>query len=266
MAKQSGLHQIRGKVGEHSYYRQSGVVPGLIRGINPGMSSRVKTGDEYANTRLNNAEFRNAAELASAMGGIVLPKYRPMILPFSQSKLTKDYLALIKETAGEWGQRNAVLGQSQQIADALNATAKKRFADMFTDISPIVVPSGGSSADVIVGWSDEQATTLASLGISGVLFKASGVRLAIGEYDPSIGRNRQTGATLGSPSTEDYTVESGTAVSETMTPSVASLVLPGYVGIGYIIVIAMPYREVGGVKYTLQEHCTFKCVPFTFAV
>ena len=170
MAKQSGLHQIRGKVGEHSYYRQSGVTSGLIRGINPGMSARVKTGDEYANTRLNNAEFRNAAELASAMGGIVLPKFRPMILPFSQSKLTSSYLQLIKEAAGEWGQRNAVAAQSQQIADALNAIAKKRYADMFTDIEPIVVPSGTSAAEVTVGWSADQSNALFALGISGVQF------------------------------------------------------------------------------------------------
>lgn len=266
MAKQSGLHQIRGKVGEHSYYRQSGIVPGLIRGINPGMSSRVKTGDEYANTRLNNAEFRNAAELASAMGGIVLPKYRPMVLPFSQSKLTSAYLKLIKETAGEWGQRNAVLAQSQQIADALNATAKKRFADMFTDIQPVVVPSGGTSADITVGWSGEQSTALAGLGISGVVFKATGVRLAIGEYDESIGRNRKTGATLGAPDSAEESVTSGSSATSTLSPAVASLNLPGYVGIGYIIVIAMPYREVGESIYTLQEYCTFKCVPFTFGV
>lgn len=266
MAKQTGLHQIRGKVGEHSYYRQSGITSGLIRGINPGMSSRVKTGDEFANTRLNNAEFRNAAELASAMGSIVLPKFRPMILPFSQSKLTSAYLQLIKETAGEWGQRNAVAAQTQQIADALNAIAKKRFADMFLDIEPIVVPSGSSAATVTVGWTGDQASVMSSLGISGVDIKATGVRLAVGEYDPSIGRNRKTGVNLGQPNSTSQSVTTGTGVSEDLSVSVASLVLPGYVGLGYIIVIAMPFREVGGVEYTLQEYCTFKCVPFTFGV
>lgn len=266
MAKQTGLHQIRGKVGEHSYYRQSGVANGLIRGINPAMSSRVKTGDEYANTRLNNAEFRNAAELASAMGSIIVPKYRPMILSFSQSKLTSAYLQLIKETSGEWGQRNATLAQNQQIADALNAIAKKRYADMFLDIEPIVVPSGSGTATLYTGWSEDQATALAALGISGVVFKATGLQVFIGEYDPSTGRNRKTGVTLQIPETNDISVVSGTDESETLTPRVSSLVLPGYVGLGYIIVIAMPYREIGGVKYTLQEYCTFKCVPFTFGV
>lgn len=42
MAKQSGIHQIKGKVGEMSYYKQSGVSSGLIRSINPSMSGRVK--------------------------------------------------------------------------------------------------------------------------------------------------------------------------------------------------------------------------------
>lgn len=266
MAKQSGLHQIRGKVGEHSYYRQSGVNSGLIRGINPGMSSRVKTGDEYANTRLNNAEFRNAAELASAMGSIVLPKYRPMILSFSQSKLTSAYLQLIKETAGEWGQRHATASQTQQIADSLNAIAKKRFADMFTDILPIVVPSGSSSASVYVGWGEDQANSMLSLGISGVQIKATGVRLAIGEYDPTTGKNRKTGVTLGVSADFTEEINASTKVEEMLSVPVSSLALPGYVGLGYIIVIAMPYREIGGVQYTLQEYCTFKCVPFTFGV
>lgn len=266
MAKQTGLHQIRGKVGEHSYYRQSGITSGLIRGINPGMSSRVKTGDEFANTRLNNAEFRNAAELASAMGSIVLPKYRPMILPFSQSKLTSAYLQLIKETAGNWGQRNPVLAQTQQIADSLNAIAKRRYEDMFVDISPIVVPSGTSSANVEVGWDTDQSNSLAGLGISGVYFKATGVRLAIGEYDASIGRNRKTGVTLGQPDSVSDVVVAGTDDLSTLSVPVASLTLPGYVGIGYIIIVALPYRTVNGVEHTLQEYCTFKCVPFTFGV
>lgn len=266
MAKQTGLHQIRGKVGEHSYYRQTGVTSGLIRGINPAMSARVKTGDEYANTRLNNAEFRNAAEIASAMGAIIVPKYRPMILPFSQSKLTSAYLQLIKETAGAWGQRNATAAQSQQIADALNAIAKKRYSDMFNDIDPIVVPSGSNTALVDRGWSADQANTLLSLGITGVVFKATGVRLAVGEYDPAIGKNRQTGVTLGESRQDSVEVVAGQDESDNLSVPVASLTLPGFVGLGYIIVIAMPYRTIGGVDYTLQEYCTFKCVPFTFGV
>ena len=266
MAKQSGLHQIRGKVGEHSYYRQSGVVPGLIRGINPGMSSRVKTGDEYANTRLNNAEFRNAAELASAMGGIIKPKYRPMILPFSQSKLTKSYLALIKETDGLWGQRNAVQSQVQRIADHLNALAKRAYADMFLDLSAIVIPSGSSAGSVTVGWSGDQAATLASLGIDGVTFKVTPVRLLVGEYDSEIGRNRATFATLGESQTTTISVETGQEESEVISVPAASAVTPGFVPMIFAIVVAMPYRSVGERAYTLQEYCSFKCAPMSFAV
>lgn len=266
MAKQSGLHQIRGKVGEHSYYRQSGIVPGLIRSINPSMSGRVKTGDEYANTRLNNAEFRNAAELASAMGGTIQPKYRPMILPFSQSRLTRSYLSLIKETSGEWGQRHAVVSQNQQIADALNAIAKTRYADMFTDISALSAAAGSSDVDVPVGYSTDQSNLLASLGIDGVIFKATAVRLLVGEYDPSIGRNRGTFAQLLTPVTIDVELAPGESDSSFIQVPVASATAPGFVAMIYIVVVAMPYRTIGGVKYTLQEHCTFKCVPFMFQV
>lgn len=265
MAKQSGLHQLRGKVGEHSYYRQSGVTAGLVRGINQAMSGRVKTGDEYSNTRLNNAEFRNAVELASAMGGIIQPKFRPMILPFSQSKLTKNYLALIKETDGEWGQRHAVAAQAQAIADYLNDLAKTKFSEFFKDINPIVIPAGDTSVGVELGWSEDQANVMAGMGIDGVITKLSPVRLNIGEFDPDLGRNRITSSALGTPVIEDVGVEVGTEGDFQLTLSPARLDVTGYVTIYFAIVIAMPYRTVGNVNYTLQEHCTFKCVPVTYA-
>lgn len=266
MAKQSGIHQLRGKVGEHSYYRQSGIAAGLVRGINPAMSGRVKTGDEYANTRLNNAEFRNAAQLASAMGGIIQPKYRPMVLPFSQSKLTKDYLGLIKESSGKWGQRNAVISQHQQIADYLNELAKNRYEDMFVNVDPIVVPQGETSTDVEIGWSADQSNTLSSMGIDGVVTKVTPVRLLVGEFDPSIGKNRATFAQLGTPVLDDSSISPGDAdtVSVTLSPGTANV--PGFVGMLFAIIVAMPYRTIGSVKHTLQEHCTYKCVPVTYAV
>ena len=265
MAKQSGIHQLRGKVGEHSYYRQSGVTSGLVRGINQAMSGRVKTGDEYSNTRLNNAEFRNAVQLASAMGGIIQPKFRPMILPFSQSKLTKNYLALIKETEGSWGQRHAVQSQAQAIADYLNDLAKTKFTDLFADINPITIASGETTAEVPFGWSGDQANVMLGMGIDGVFVKVAPVRLNIGEYSADLGRNRITSAALGTSATEDFGLEADSAESASVQISPVRLDVPGYVTLYYAIVIMMPYRTVNDVSYTLQEHCTFKCVPVTYA-
>lgn len=256
---------MRGKVGEHSYYRQSGVTAGLVRSINQAMSGRVKTGEEYSNTRLNNSEFRNAVQLASAMGSIIQPKFRPMILPFSQSKLTKNYLALIKETSGEWGQRHAVESQAQAIADYLNELAKTKYPDLFTDISELVIPSGQTSTNLGVGWSGDQANVLVGMGVNGVVFKVSPVRLNIGEYSPELGRNRITSAALGTAETQDLGVSAGSSENYSILVNPIRLTVPGYVTIYYAIVIAMPYRSVGDVDYTLQEHCTFKVVPVTYA-
>ena len=127
MAKQSGLHQIKGKVGEFSYYRQSGIANGLIRSINPAMSGRVKTGAEYANTRLNNAEFGQACRIAAQLISAITPKYRPMILPFSQAKLAKSVLDLIKQTDDTWGERNLDDPQAQSVSPLVNALAKNNF-------------------------------------------------------------------------------------------------------------------------------------------
>ena len=83
MAKQSGIHQLRGKVGEMSYYRTKGVQDGVVRRINQGMSQRVKTGDEYVNTRLNNAEFKNANAIATAAFNSVNSRKRGMMRNFA---------------------------------------------------------------------------------------------------------------------------------------------------------------------------------------
>ena len=134
MAKQSGLHQIRGKVGEHSYYRQTGVSAGLIRSINQGLSARVKNGPEYANTRLNNREFGAACDVAGILGKLVVPKFRPMILPFSQSRMAKAVLEIAREHVQNWGERVVTSEDTSRLCDVLTAQSK-RSTDEFVTLS-----------------------------------------------------------------------------------------------------------------------------------
>ena len=105
MAKQMGIHQIRGKVGERSYYKTKGVEAGISRSINQGLSARVKTDEAFANTRLNNAEFKNANAIASAAFRSVPNRKRGMMVNFAVAAMTKKALEAIKEGIGDWGAR-----------------------------------------------------------------------------------------------------------------------------------------------------------------
>ena len=105
MAKQKGIHQIKGKVGDMSYYQSAGVPGGLIRRIPEGLSSRVKTADEYANTRLNNDEFKNAAAIATLAFRAVPSRKSSMMRRFAVAEMIKEALRYIKEGSGSWGVR-----------------------------------------------------------------------------------------------------------------------------------------------------------------
>lgn len=260
MAKQSGIHQIKGRVGQMSYYRQSGVRDGLMRSINQGMSSRVKNNAEYANTRLNNSEFRNAAQMAQAAGQSIVPKYRPMFLTFSQARLTRSVLELIRQNIGNWGTRNLLEAQTAEFCDAITQLSKRRFLDWFGEVS-VSAGSAANKTNVGISYSPGQAATLISAGIDGVDFKATGVTFLAGVFNSALGRNWASFAQPGEAKEDDETLDTdGNALS------LPNLDLPVYVSPNYqdlkaVILIAMPYRLVNGVKYTLQEYCAFIAKP-----
>lgn len=261
MAKQSGLHQIRGKVGEHSYYRQTGVSSGLIRSINQGMSVRVKNGEEYANTRLNNREFGAACNAAGLLGQLVVPKYRPMILPFSQSKLAKDLLRLARQNSDDWGERTLSSDQVSQICDALNATSKRNF-DEFASAS--VTRTSATQGSVTVSCSADQCASMLSLGIDNLFVDARIYDVATGKWNDVV-KEMATGyfytRDVISP-IDGVSVNPGAGVSETDSFSTDQFVpAPNHSGMQIIVFVFLPAKTVNGIPYTLQEYCSFKAMP-----
>lgn len=252
MAKQSGLHQIRGKVGEHSYYRQTGVASGLIRSINQGMSQRVKTGDEYANVRLNNAEFGQAGRIAKVLGRMIVPKYRPMILPFSQSKMAKVILDAIKASSGNWGERNLTSNDVSVLINALNSVSKNNASDWGLSIS-------NNGANFVVS-ADSTLFTQKRLSIG-----ADGVSISLVNACPWIGTYVEADS--------KYADSFARALSSTSAMSEGSEDIsfgadfrpqppagwPAF-QIDFLVLIILPYREVNDLVYTLQEHCTYMAV------
>lgn len=263
MAKQSGLHQIRGKVGEHSYYNQTGVASGLIRSINQGLSARVKTGEEYANTRLNMQEFGQACQIAGQLGKMVSPKFRPMVLPFSQSKMAKDILALIKEDTTApvmWGWRRLMADKYIDALASLNNTAKYPFDAFVASLDVISVSNGVGKEDwtATVNWQSGVESLVESISADGVFVKA--IAIAANYTAPSYVNH--TNGNLAIRAWKSIQ-EGSTSFGGALDVDLDNIIVPVNPDANYhrtIAVLVMPYREIGGTKHILQEFCTFKVV------
>lgn len=256
MAKQSGLHQLRGKVGEHSYYRQTGIESGLVRSINQGMSARVKNDEAFANTRLNNAEFGQAGRIASVLAQYITPKFRPMVLPFSQSKMAKIILEYIKvDSTSPWGQRNITQGNSIDMqVSALNSVVKNRFEDF-----GITLSNDEESSTFTGTCSPATLSKLSAIGADGfeVVFLATTTWIGTfvsgtGKYAPSYPRANQYGADLEQPSDDE-----GFTITYALRPAPPQG-WPAIEATRTGVMIILPYRTINGQRHILQENCTFK--------
>jgi len=255
MAKQSGLHQIKGKVGEHSYYRQTGVESGLIRSINQGLSERVKTDQAYVNTRLNNAEFGQACKIAARMIQYITPKFRPMILPFSQSKMAKLILEQIKVSSGEWGQRNFTDSTGQVSSAFLSTLAKNNFDEYGVKINQ---PDAGDPATLQLDTTISDAK-MAAIGADGYDIRLVFTSTWVGDFNSTSGKFADSfarGNNYDFLGVNDDTTHDLDNCEYPLNPPTG---WPAH-GIRMVVIIVMPYRTVGTLKHTLQESCTFKAV------
>lgn len=264
MAKQSGLHQIRGKVGEHSYYRQTGVSSGLIRSINQGMSARVKNDEAYANTRKNNQEFAYAAEIAGRLGTFVQPKFRPMVLPFSQAKMAKTILDIIKATGtAVWGYRGIGQADFSEVLKALNDTAKYPFENLISGLTTDSISSGLSAEDwdYSITFQDGAPDLLSGIGAQGVFVKAIAINVVVVDPVSSTLSKGSMRTRVAKAETDNYSDISG---GQTESESISGISIPnvttGEVYHRVLCVMVMPFREIADVKSILQEYCSFTTV------
>lgn len=269
MAKQLGIHQIRGKVGGRSYYKTKGVEEGISRSINPGMSARVKNGDEYANTRLNNAEFGNANKIATAAFNSVNTRKRGMMRNFAISAMTKVALEDIKQGTGAWGARVPATELDSLICELLEKHAKGGVYDgQFGNIVTISLTDAGAYM-VEFDLSAEKASELKALGIDGVVVVPS--KCLAGEVIVDDLPRLYAGNAIGVPNSftldpsEDYGYDINgslaTPASVGMSPNGYTQALSDPKHGFYVCVTFLPFRQQGANRYTLQEYCTYVAVP-----
>lgn len=267
MAKQVGLFNLRGKIENKSFYKTAGVPETVIRGIPEGLSARVKTADEYANTRLNNAEFKQANGIATFGFNAVPSRKASMMRRFAIAEMTKKGLEYIKEGTGNWGQRLPVATFDNIIVDLLENRAKSgpyqgEYGNL--EVTPPELPAGQYQINLTIP--SNVATDLLGKGIDG--FYALVVKGAMAEVLDADGFVRQH---FGVSSIFPHDIE---VDPEDESPSLLSSFVASYATLGmsqagftaaadaanngmYAIISFIPYRTIGTQRHSLYEYATY---------
>lgn len=251
MAKQSGIHQLRGKVGNMKYYRMKGVQDGLVQSINEGMSNRVKNGAEYANTRRNNSEFGMAASTAGACIKSLSLRWRYLLVPFATSMLAKTFYTRSRSfSSGNWGTRGI---DPKDLENGYAVTAaqyvKNDVSDFGNLLCSITTTEGGATLNLnAMHLHNEKAEAAGCAGVRCVF---------VGGYViPSAGGSATEKASPAIQQTEvlaEIDVPFGNDVEQSQSAPIIATALESenMAGIGYVVLL--PYREVGNEKIVMQE-------------
>lgn len=274
MAKQSGIHGIRGKINGVSYYSSKNGGQ-LIRKINEGMSSRVKTAKEYANTRLNNAEFGAAGSLAGAIVRPISQRWRFILDSIATGKLVKAIkAAMMQDTASPWGERVVPLTEMAHLQDVFNGFSKNEMPqEVVTSLQSFVTFNAATSSLNIVGdinMSSDTAQQLTDKGATHVSVKV----FAFNVRKPYIGADGKTyvpaeplfvdiSSTFGQNNIAVAAGE-GLIAGDTLSNSIAVLNEESH--LGGLLVVFLPERKVGNEYFTLQELCSAYWCPAKAAV
>lgn len=264
MAKQSGIHQLNGKLRGVSYYRQKGVSDGLARTINTGMSKRVKESAAYANTRLNAAEFGQAGSFAGAAIRSISDRQRTMLKDFATGYLAKDVKSIIvNDGTHPWGQRQlSGTGWQEALLAKINTYAKNDFLSFVGGVWDVAVSGSGTTrtwtpnAELKTGW----GTMLANLGADGAEVEMYAYLTELQKDGEAAGRGFSKVALIGNSSAEigkSLTITEAATVGADFTGEQAENMMQG------VLVVVKPYQTINSVKYIRQELCTFSLFPVT---
>lgn len=262
MAKQSGIHQIRGKVGQMSYYRQKDVPTGLVRSINQGMSTRVKEDAAFANTRLNAAEFGAAGSFAGALVRSISQRWRTILNPFTTGQLVKPILDELKsDTTHPWGQRVFTDETWKPVVmSALQEHSKKQYSEYYTtDVTVAVTQASGGGYDWTIGGgvTAQDSQNLLAVGAEGVIYEFYSYRANFGLYFPQYSAYGKSVSVL--QKLDDADCEIG-QVSDFSTSAKSFATSADANILTAMLVVAKPYKVVSNVKHVLQEYCSFMFV------
>lgn len=273
MAKQSGIHGIRGKINGVSYYSSKNGGQ-LIRKINEGMSSRVKTAKEYANTRLNNAEFGAAGSLAGAIVRPISQRWRFILDSIATGKLVKAIkAAMMQDTASPWGERVVPLTEMAHLQNVFNGFSKNEMPQEVVNLLQNKLTYNAGTKEISISdpctLSAENRAQLLDKGATHITSKV----FAFNVRKPYIGADGKTyvpaGSLLVDMSNDFGTEHTSIAENDPITSAAEVTDSPAVLNeeshLGGVLIVLLPERKVGNEYYTLQESCSAYWCPATAA-
>lgn len=269
MAKQKGNHLYHGKLGGEVFYMQKGV-GAVVRTQNEGMSERVKSAPEFANTRKNSSEFGGAGKLAGLAVRTVSQRWRYILDPFATGKLAKLIYEQVKlDTANPWGERELPATSMAAIQEAYNRFSKNEMeATVVSTLSNVSFSpeSEDISVSATATMDVDFVNRMNSIGANKVQTHFCVMECAKPQFDPASGKYSIDAAhnTFRILNTVTPDVEVGNLIIDDGSFSATSSEVQNTTeSLGGVLVVMLPMRTINNVDYVLQEHCAayWKTIP-----
>lgn len=269
MAKQTGYAKVSGKIeGRSNYYSKNGGF--LSRTINPGMSSRVKTDAAYINTRLNNAEFGGAGSCAGAMVKAVSLRWRYILNSTSTGQLVQRIkAAMLKDTTNPWGKRQVPVVDMPKIQEFYNRLSKNQMPEFVRSgiSTSMVYDSDAEKIEVsaAINYSADYENQLIAKGANGVVSKV--FALSVNTPMPLASELKYEACISDISELVEFgndTSLDGTGTNVAISADVLDSSIPPQNdgdNFGGVLVVFLPYKQIGTEKYTLQELCAAAWYP-----
>lgn len=264
MAKQSGIHGIRGKINGVSYYSSKNGGQ-LIRKINEGMSSRVKTAKEYANTRLINAEFGAAGSLAGAIVRPISQRWRFILDSIATGKLVKAIkAAMMQDAQSPWGERVVPLTEMAHLQDVFNGFSKNEMPQEVVNVLENELNYNSTSQTMTLLEPAEMSADLVQQLLDRGATHVTTKVFAFNVRKPYIGADGKTyvpadslildiSSTFGN---SHSAIADGARLVSDESQETDFAVLNEETHLGGVLVVFLPERKVGNEYFTLQELCS----------
>lgn len=269
MAKQAGIHGLRGKVNGMSYYYSKNGGE-LTRKINEGIGERVKSSAAYVNTRKNNAEFGAAGAVAGAIMRTIPQKYRYILQSTATGLLNKEIKKeMTMDSFSNWGQRHISQGGQNRLLDFFNTLSKNSVPDsivsflktsLYQDSETEKIFTNGSlvADSLLVEELKGAGATHVSIAFYALRADLPVFNVTIGEYNtPTSSIEPLTGMFV-----LNSELETGTEIiPEVVVDSNIYVENDEESEINGVFVVVLPQRKVGNGFNTLQELCSAAWIP-----
>lgn len=263
MAKQSGIHGLRGKVNGMSYYSSKNGGK-LVRKINEGLGARVKDAKEYANTRKNNSEFGACGDFAGSFIGTITSRWRFILTSIATGLMVKAAKeAIVLDTVNPWGHREIPKTMFSSLQNTFNALSKNAMPEAitqgFTTNLKYDTNTSSLTAEANIPVGTELVQHLTDIGASGFFLDVYRLNIMMpvfnddaNAYSKSVANlellSSLSGDIAGLNAESNILVEDDAQACDNFDQQDATKMPVAFV-------LFRPYRTVGGEKSVLQQHC-----------